>query len=79
MKLEHYTKWKHDVAWESYLDNADEQARRRMTKARTGIWELRERRAGGRACRPAASSEHATACGGVSNATSRRKTWSISC
>ena len=40
-KLEHYIKWKHDVAWECYLDNADEQARRRMTKARTGIWELR--------------------------------------
>ena len=41
VKLEHYIKWKHDVAWECYLDNADEQARRRMTKARAGIWELR--------------------------------------
>ena len=40
-KLEHYVGWKEDTNWEPYLDNADEQGRRRFTIARSGIWELR--------------------------------------
>ena len=53
-KLEHYVKWKEDINWEPYLDNADEQGRRRFTKARSGIWELVWRRADGKACLQAA-------------------------
>ena len=39
-RLEDYARWKQDIGWEQYLGSRDEQARRRLTKARGGVLEL---------------------------------------